>query len=108
MERGHVGQYPDNILTCIQTGRMQLWRTVNGLGIAITELQDFPRFRQLLVFMVAGEHARDWLTNGHKQLVAFAKSQNCSYMLFHGRKGWERLVRKYGYDDKQIIMRKEL
>lgn len=108
MERGHVGQFADDILTHIQTGRMQLWRTVNGKGIAVTELQSYPRFRQLLVFMVAGEDARDWLAEGHKQLEAFAKSQNCQYMIFHGRPGWEPAVRAFGYDAKQIIMRKEL
>lgn len=108
MSRGHVGQHADDILTHIQTGRMQLWRSVNGLGIAVTEIQDYPRFRQLLVFMVAGESAQDWLADGHQQLEAFAKSKDCQFMIFHGRPGWEKFVRTFGYEAKQIIMRKEL
>lgn len=108
MAHGHVGQHADDILTHIQTGRMQLWATEDRKGMAITEIQDYPRFRQLLVFMVAGENARDWLAEGHVQLEAFAKSQHCKYMIFHGRPGWEPAVRKFGYDAKQIIMRKDL
>lgn len=108
VERADSGVYPEGVLTCIQCGDMQLWRALKGTGIAVTEIQNFPRYRLLLVFMVAGENAQEWLADGDHQLVAFAKSSGCKYMDFVGRPGWERLCRQFGYDRKQIRMRKDV
>jgi hypothetical protein len=108
IERADSPHYPDDILTCVQKGTMQLWRTVNGDGIGVTELQTYPRYKQLLVYMVAGENAQDWLTGAHQQLVAFALSQRCTRMEFHGRPGWAKWCRAFGYEHTSIRMKVEI
>lgn len=102
------GQYPDNVLSCVQFGNMQLWRTFDKRGMAVTELQDFPRYRQLLVYMVAGSGLRDWMQGAHQQLEDYAKSQHCSRMAFHGRPGWAKWANEYGYTHLVICMKKRL
>jgi hypothetical protein len=102
------GQYADDVLTCVQRGVMQVWRISDDRGMVVTELQTFPRFGILLVYMVAGEHAPDWIAQGQQQLEAFAKSHGCRFMEFLGRPGWERYTRPLGYDHKLVRMRKEL
>lgn len=89
-------------------GDMQLWKLVDGHAMGVTQIQTFPQFRLLLVYMVAGEHARDWLLKGSQQLEAFAKSNHCRFIDFQGRPGWERYAAPLGYGRKQIRMRKEL
>lgn len=102
------GQYPDDVLTCVQLGTMQLWRISDDRGIAVTEIQDYPRYRQLLIYMVAGYAAPSWIAEGQTQLEAFAKVSGCKHMLFHGRPGWEHYCERLGYGHKQILMRKDL
>ena len=108
IERADGGQSPDGVLTCVQLGSMQIWRTLDGRGMAVTELQNYPLYRQLLIYMVAGEGLRDWMHEGHQQLERFAKSNNCTRIEFHGRPGWERWAYDYGYTHKCIRMKKRL
>ncbi len=108
LERLDSGQYPDDVLTAIQFGGMHLWDILDGTGVCVTELQAYSRYRQLLVYLVAGGNARDWIAEGQQQLEAFAKSQNCKYMWFQGRPGWERYCKRLGYSDKLVMMRKAL
>ena len=108
LDRVQGGQWSDDVLTCVQLGSMHLWDIRDGEAVCITELQNFPRYRQLLIYMVAGEHARDWIASGDRQLTDFAKLHRCKYVVFHGRPGWERYAKRFGYDSKLIIMRKEV
>ncbi len=106
MERTDAEMRTDDVLTCLQTGDMQMWRSLEGDGIGVTQLQTFPRYKQLLLYAVAGENSQDWLDAGDQQLEAFALSHGCTRMVFHGRIGWDRLVRKYGYDIRLYVMKK--
>lgn len=102
------GLYPDNVLTAVQFGSMHLWDILDGQAICVTELQDYPRYRQMLVYLVAGTKAKDWIASGNRQLDAFAKSQNCKYVVFQGRPGWKRFTERMGYGDEIVMMRKKL
>ena len=104
VERADSPHMPDDILTCIQQGSMQLWRTPSGDGIGVTELQTFPRYKRLLLYMVAGENARDWLTGADQQLEAFAQSHGCTRMVFYGRPGWTKWCPAFGYEPTLVMM----
>lgn len=108
IERAQGGQSPDDVLTCIQTGRMQLWREIDSGTIGLTEILEFPRYKVMLIYMVAGSGARDWIAQGQQQLERFARQHGCKFLEFMGRPGWERLARNLGYGAKLIKMRKEL
>ena len=100
--------FPDDVLTAVQFGNMHIWDILDGQAVCVTELQAYPKYRQLLIYLVAGLKAADWITSGNQQLTAFAKSQNCKYVVFQGRPGWEKYARRFGYTDKIIMMRKRV
>jgi hypothetical protein len=106
VERTDSPHGTDDILTCLQLGSMQLWRCVNGDGVGVTELQTYPRYKRLLVYMVAGEHATDWLTGADQQLSDFAISNKCTHMVFHGRPGWAKWCGAFGYVPTLVVMQK--
>lgn len=108
IRRVNGGVSAEHVLTCLQQGNMQLWRDSSRKGIGVTEIQTYPEFRTLLIFMVAGEDARAWLTSGQQQLDSFAQKSGCKYVEYIGRPGWERLLRDFGYTEKYIRMRKEV
>jgi hypothetical protein len=108
LRRAHAGTSSEDVLTCLQRGNMQLWRDDARKGVAVTEIQVYPQYKQLLIFMVAGRDVRDWLDEGHQQLDSFARQNGCEYMEFMGRPGWERLMEGYGYNEKFVRMRKSL
>jgi hypothetical protein len=107
-KRARVGVTSEDVLTCLQLGSMQLWRDGERKGVAVTELQHYPLYKVLLIFMVAGRDVREWLAEGQHQLDSFAQSENCSFVEFIGRPGWEKLVEGYGYTEKFLRMRKEI
>ncbi len=106
LDRVDGGLYPDDVLTAVQFGSMHIWSILDGQAVCITEIQSYPRYRQLLIYLVAGLKAKDWIASGNQQLNAFAKSQNCKYVVFQGRPGWERYAARFGYTDKIVMMRK--
>ena len=108
MRRAASGVNTDDVLTCLQLGNMQLWRDGACKGIAVTEIQVYPQYKVLLIFMVAGEDVRAWLTEGQQQLDSFAQQSGCRFVEFIGRPGWERLLQDHGYTEKFIRMRKEV
>ena len=108
LARADSGCTPEDVLTCVQLGSMQLWRDAECKAVGVTEIQTFPLFKVLLVFMVAGEDVRTWLQDGQRQFDSFAKQSGCKYVEFLGRPGWERMLDGFGYGRKMVRMRKEL
>jgi hypothetical protein len=76
----------NDILTAIAEGRMQSFAVNNSW--AITQVQNFPRARQLqLVAMVGDLEDVDAL---HAKLLAYADEVNASLLSTFGRLGWIR------------------
>ena len=76
----------DDILTAIAEGRMQSF--VEGNSWAITQLQDFPRARQLQLLAYVGD-----LTDVdalHAKILAYADEVNAGLLSTYGRRGWLR------------------
>jgi hypothetical protein len=76
----------DDILTAISEGRMQSF--VEGNSWAITQVQDFPRARQLQLLAYVGDLADvDAL---HAKILAYANEVNAGLLSTYGRFGWLR------------------
>lgn len=76
----------NDILTRIADGRMQSFVVNNSW--AITEVQDFPRARQLQLVAYVGDLADvDAL---HEKILAYADEVNASLLSTYGRMGWLR------------------
>ena len=75
-----------DILTAIAEGRMQSF--VEGNSWAITQVQDFPRARQLQLLAYVGD-----LTDVdalHAKILAYADEVNAGLLSTYGRRGWLR------------------
>lgn len=108
IDRVNAAHDTDAILAGIQSGAMQLWDIDGGRGVCVTEIQDFPRYRQLLVLMVAGTASADWLADGQEALEGFARNEGCTHMALIGRPGWRRACEALGYGRHMVFMQKDL
>jgi hypothetical protein len=76
----------NDILTAIAEGRMQSFVVNNSW--AITQVQNFPRARQLQLLAYVGDLADvDAL---HAKILAYADEVNASLLSTYGRMGWLR------------------
>jgi hypothetical protein len=76
----------DDILTAIADGKMQS-HVVNN-SWAITQVQTFPRARQLQLLAMVGDLAD--LDPLHDKLLAYAGEVNAGLLSTYGRLGWLR------------------
>ena len=106
--RADSGLTTEDVLTAIQYGRMHVWRSADGKGMGLTELQSFPRYRQLFILMVAGEDMQAWIREGSRVFERFARENACTRMEFHGRPGWEKIAEECGFTHKMMRMKKRL
>jgi hypothetical protein len=75
-----------DILTAIADGKMQSHVVNNSWGI--TQVQDFPRARQLQLIAMVGDLAD--LDPLHAKIVDYAGAVNAGLLATHGRLGWLR------------------
>ncbi|MEJ2116433.1 MAG: hypothetical protein P8Y47_12295 [Alphaproteobacteria bacterium] len=108
LKRIDGGVNADDVFARVQLGTMQLWCNDEHDAIAVTEIQCYPNHKVLLMFMVSGEHAKKWFTEGQEHFDAFARRSGCKYVEFTGRSGWEKLARAHGFEEKFIHMRKNV
>ena len=104
---------PDEIRAGAKTGRRQIW-TVTERGRASPLLTAFCTAmrvadgRKWLVFeALAGEDMEAWLPL-LSEFEGYAKEAGASVSHIQGRRGWERVLRPYGYELKSVILEKVL
>jgi hypothetical protein len=76
----------DDILTAISEGKMQSHVVNNSWGI--TQVQDFPRARQLQLLAMVGDLAD--LDPLHAKILDYADAVNAGLLSTYGRLGWLR------------------
>jgi hypothetical protein len=84
-----------DILSAIAEGKMQSHVVNNSWGI--TQVQDFPRARQLQLLAMVGDLAD--LDPLHAKILAYANEVNAGLISTHGRLGWlrEGSFRRFGW-----------
>lgn len=88
----------------ILDSRLQIWPAKRGC--AVTEIVIYPRKKVLHVFLAGGE--MDQIIDMIDSAVAWSKTQGCTSMTIAGRRGWERVLAKYGYKPVMTVLEKEL
>ncbi len=73
-------------------------------AIAITEFMKYPRKTVLLINFISGDNLDDWVKELDKVLVKFSKESGCDFLEACGRTGWERKVKKIGWQKKFTIV----
>ena len=77
------------------TGFAQLFQWADGL--MVTQVDASPAGKTLTIAQLAGHGMNTWADTMEQHLCAIAKCFGCVRVKVIGRKGWERMGRKYGY-----------
>ena len=73
-------------------------------AIAITEFMKYPRKTVLLINFISGDKLDDWMKELDRVLVKFSKESGCDFLEACGRSGWERKVKKIGWQKRFTIV----
>lgn len=90
----------DDLIGALKRGEMQAFS--NDRAIVITEIAQTPRRRFLHVFLSAGEI--DGVMDLMDEITAWAIRQGCEFARATVRPGYEPLLKKQGWQRKQILM----
>ena len=75
-------------------------------AIAITEFMKYPRKTVLLINFISGDKLDEWMKELDRVLVKFSKESGCDFLEACGRSGWERKVKKIGWQKRFTIVEK--
>ena len=95
---------PTDVIESILKGHMQLWP--GEQACAVTEIVVYPNKKVLHVFLAAGD--MDNIIDMQRSAETWAKAQGCDAMTIAGRKGWSRVLKDHGYQEKFVTLAKEL
>lgn len=96
LKRGAGGRYelPD-VLDALLRGKARLWASWDAESqkfdaAIITETIQYPRLKELHLWLVGGEGRRHWYDEAEAMITAFARADGCSVVASGGRRGWLR------------------
>lgn len=73
----------------------------------LIEFHKHPRNNVLFIVCAGGN--LDEITSAQEQLEAIAKKQGCDTIEIRGRKGWEKIAKKFkGYETHYVVIKKDL
>lgn len=96
LKRDGSGRYePADILAALLQGRARLWVAWNAAtktadAAIVTETIDYPRLRELRIWLVGGRDLKTWGRVARDTLERFARDQGCAVMAGGMRRGWVR------------------
>lgn len=90
-------------------GKADLWmaaqnQIVDGFVIGSWEVHD--RKKRYCVVFIAGEGLEKYIRQGLEKLEQFCSILGGSELVLEGRKGWVRWLKKYGYHQDTVKLRK--
>jgi len=100
----------DDVYVMIQNKDAQLWALHNGItkAVMVTQIVEYKRLKAVKIWLVTGTELDTWLDTLIETVSAWGKENGCSVMEFTGRKGWEKVLNKKGFNDSKISMTKPL
>lgn len=96
-----------SVYSDLKTGHSQLWiaRVDNDIVCAcVTDIVQYPASKRLLIKYCGGQLMTVWI-DFIETIKGFAKAEGCDSVEVVGRKGWEKVLHKYGFDAIQSIFR---
>jgi hypothetical protein len=100
---GGTHEFSD-IVDSVKAGQMQFWP--GRSSAAITEIVVYPRSKALHVFLAGGEMAE--LITMIDSAVIWGRAQGCNAMTMAGRKGWEKVLARQGWNPVMSVMEREI
>lgn len=96
------GEYDsDDIHTLLEDGKAGLILAVVGdnvaAGIVVTTIEK-PALREMVILTAGGEHLDQWLPDIMGTFDVLAAEQQADVISIHGRSGWVKKLKQYGYE----------
>ena len=97
-----------DVLRDIEDGHAVFYPVKNGA--AVFKIILYPKKRMLRIWLFGGKHGtqRANLDAVMEAADYYAKEHECAGIELLGRKGWEKVLKPYGYDYKSVMLIKEL
>ena len=92
----------EDVANAVAKGDMQMW--CNGETVAITEVLVYPQKKVLHVFIGSGK--REDLFEMIDSAWTWGQGIGCTAMTLAGRKGWMKLMSKFGFKPTLYVMEK--
>jgi hypothetical protein len=105
---------PSDILADCMSGSLTLWGVFDEskfgsdeealLGICVTNVREYWRCNALELLVLCGDNMREWLSDLNDITINYAEDCGCSLRELHGRKGWIRELKKFGFIESDLVM----
>lgn len=98
LARGGGGRYEaSDILDLLLAGKARLWVSWDPErerieAAIVTETIQYPRLKELHIWLVGGVDRRAWFAEAETMIAAFARADGCSVIASGGRRGWLRCI----------------
>lgn len=94
----------EDVEAAILGGRMQIWPGIKSM--AVTEIVEYARKKVLHIFLAGGD--MEELIDMIDSAAAWGRTQGCTSLTMSGRKGWERVLSKHGFQPIMIVMERAI
>ena len=101
MKRGYGEYDADDIHTLLEDGNAGLILSICNkkvTGGIVTTLIEKPALRELVVLTGGGEELDEWLDEISLVLDNIAREMQADVIALHGRQGWVKKLKSYGYE----------
>lgn len=92
----------DDLAGAVLTGRMTLW--AKDRSCAVLEVLDYPRTRELSVFIAGGDLAQ--IQASQDELIDMARQCGAQAVTMTGRRGWVQALP--GWQERHVVLRKDV
>lgn len=99
----------EDIEAALASGDMFFWPGEHAA--AVTEFITYPNGKALNVFAGGGESnasLQEFIEKFEPSLAEWAKATDCRWIIGYGRPGWERILKKRGYQHMWSVMKKDI
>jgi len=111
LKYAHGETSPEDMVKAFQEGRMQVWAVFDDaklVGVATTEVVDYPRLAVLRVVTLQGSNLSVWASHLLEALLTFCKEQGLERIEVVGRRGWVRKLAPLGFREIYSVVAREV
>lgn len=100
----------DDLYAMLDKGTAQIWALHNGdlKAVMTTQILNYPQIRAVRIITVTGKEMELWLDVLIDTISRWGKEQGADVIDFVGRVGWDKVLSKRGFVNKQIFMTKPI
>ena len=73
------------------------------VAVVTTRVIQYPESRALALDFIGGKRMKHWLPKAQKVINKFARDNGCIRIESHGRPGWEKMWKEYGYKKRFVF-----